>query len=202
MRRPSGLVERRFVGAISPASRVQSKVPFGAPPPGATSSPTPQFRRHHDVEIPKVDQAAFRQGWRVRTRLNWLLETGKITDEAWDIARVWHRWCAVIGRVRVQEWTERVDVSLSGYDPHLSRVTAATKLREATGALGQRRILCLELTVLDDLAWAQVAYRLGVSEKTAMLRVAEALEALADWRAGRVIKPAPVERYRNEPRRL
>jgi hypothetical protein len=198
MRRGGPIVTRSFSAV---ASRPSTPSAPARPPPVSTNRPTVQYQRHHEVEAPRVDGDAFRQGWRVRTRLDHLLEAEKIDDECWQAARTWRGWCAAIGRVGVQGWSPRVDRSLTGYDPHLGKVVAASKLRECTEALGQRRILCLELCVLDDLAWNSVALKLGVSEKTAVLRVAEALEALSDWAAGREVKPPLIERFRNEPRR-
>src|SRR5262249_54017831 len=52
-----------------------------------TAAPTPQFRQHHNVEAPQVDSTAFRQGWRVTTRLDALLEAGRIDKEQWEAAR-------------------------------------------------------------------------------------------------------------------
>jgi hypothetical protein len=45
----------------------------------SSSSPTPEFRRHHAVEPPRVDANEFRQGWRIRSGLDRLLAGGLIT---------------------------------------------------------------------------------------------------------------------------
>ena len=40
--------------------------------------PSAAYRQHHDVEAPRVDTSAFRQGWRVVTRLDALASEGAI----------------------------------------------------------------------------------------------------------------------------
>jgi hypothetical protein len=87
MRRPGSLVSRSFSAAsVMPSPHASAPLP----PAVATNQPTPAYRRHHDVEAPQVDSTAFRQGWRVCSRLDSLLEAGRIDREAWDAA---HAWC-------------------------------------------------------------------------------------------------------------
>ena len=152
----------------------------------ATSAPTPQYRAHYDVVAPQVDSTTFRQGWRVATRLDALLEAGRIDQEVWDCACEWRRWAAMVTRVRVHHWDVRIDVSAVPSDAGmLFRVHAATQLREAAAAIGALRAKILEAVVLHDCSWRQLAQQLRVSDKTAAQRAAEAVVALADWRCGR-----------------
>jgi hypothetical protein len=155
------------------------------------------------VTAPQVDATAFRQAWRVATRLDGLLETGRIDREAWDCAHEWRRWAETLIPSRVQQWDIRVDrPAASARDAGmLWRIEAATKLREAGEALGALRVKLLEASVLHDLSWRAIAMQLRCSDKTALDRVAEAVTALADWRRGRIVPPPPVMRYRIEPRR-
>jgi DNA-directed RNA polymerase specialized sigma24 family protein len=154
------------------------------------------------VLAPQVDVGAFRQGWLIATRLAGLFEAECIDREALDAACAWRRWSELSVPYRVQQWEARVDTSLAPSDSGmLKRVTAAEKLREAADALGALRIKLLEQVVLRDLPWVEIARLLRVSDKTARARAAEALEALADWRAGRTVAAPPKIRYRIEPGR-
>lgn len=121
MRCPGSLVTRSFSASVSPRSTPHSAPVL--PPVVATSRPTAQFTRHHDV----VDAAAFRQGWRVCSRLDSLLEAGRIDQEAWDCAHEWRRWAETVTPLRAQRWDVRVDVSAVPNDTGmLIRTTAAT----------------------------------------------------------------------------
>jgi hypothetical protein len=169
----------------------------------ATARPTPQFSRHHDVAPPQVDSNAFRQGWRIATRLDGLLESGRIDREQWDAACAWRKWVETVTPSRVQPWEIRVDTpGVPNETGVLLRVQTAGKLRAAAEALGPLRIKLLDWIVAKDCAWAEIGRFMRVSDKTARDRAIEALTALADWYAGRTVAPAPVIRFRNEPGRL
>jgi DNA-directed RNA polymerase specialized sigma24 family protein len=168
--------------------------------PVATNRPTPQFRQHHTVETPRVDTSAFRQAWRVQSRLDGLLEAGRIDREQFEAAQVWRRWAEVIAPTKVQSWDVRVDASRLANDASMViRVNAQAKLRSAIDALGPLRHRLLEMSVGDDRSWREIGDRLGVDAKTATGRVIEAIAALADWHAGRAVAPAPIIRFRNQP---
>lgn len=193
--RRSGIVTRSFTASVArPAPAVVPVV--------ISSRPTPQFVRHHDVAAPQVDATAFRQGWRIRSRLDGLLECGRIDREQWDAAIVWRRWNEVSSRSRAQHYEARVDVSAGPNDGGMGRrIDAASRLRAADAALGVRRVRLLEAVLVRDVAWAELGRMLRVSDKTARDRAVEAIEALADWRNGRAVAPPPETRFRNEPGR-
>ncbi len=195
MRRP-GIVTRSFAAtAVRPAQAA-------LPPAVATGRPTPAFRQHHDVAAPQVDPTAFRQGWRVASRLDQLLEAGAIERESWEAAGQWRRWAETTAPARAQAWDVRVDRSLTSNETAmLHRVTAAARLRACAQALGELRIQLLDLHVIRDASWRDISARAGVSDKTVKAMVIEALEALADHCAGRVVAAVPVIRYRIEPGR-
>jgi hypothetical protein len=198
MRRP-GIVTRSLSAAAVRPAPASAPVPL---PAVATNRPTPQYQHHHDVTVPQVDSTAFRQGWRVATRLDGLFEAGRIDREAWDCACEWRRWAAAVTPFRVQPLDVRVDVSAVPSDAGmLFRVHAATKLRAAAVAIGELRAKIIEAVVLHDVSWRQLAQQLRVSDKTATQRAAEAVVALADWRCGRPVAPEPAVRYRIEPGR-
>jgi hypothetical protein len=200
MRRPAGIVTRSFSASVASRPNLHSAA---IPPPAVgTNRPTPQFTQHHDVTAPRVDKRAFRQGWRVATRLDGLLEAGRIDREAWDRACEWRRWAETGTPSRARPWDIRVDLSAVPTDAGmLFRVHAATKLREAAAAMGALRANILEAVVLHDCSWRQLAHQLRVSDKTATHRAAEAVVALSDWRSGRPVAPEPPIRYRIEPGR-
>src|SRR6516225_6708264 len=166
MSRP-GLIHRSYAAAA---------VSLPAPRPIATNQPTPQFQQHHTVETPQVNATAFRQGWRVQTRLDSLLETGRIDREAWDAACLWRRWVERTGSLPAQAWAVRVDRSPVPNDAAaLARVQTAAKLRCVADALGPLRNRLLELAVRDDRSWRQIGDRLGIDGKTAQTWVANAI---------------------------
>jgi hypothetical protein len=200
MARHGPTVTRSF--SASAATRPSPHSAPVPPPPVATSRPTPQFTQHHDVAAPRVDDRSFRQGWRVATRLDSLLEAGRIDREAWDCACQWRRWAETITPHKAQLWDTRVDISTVPTDAGmLLRVHAASKLREAAQALGELRVRLLEACVLRDRSWREIAAVVRISDKTVRDYTVEAITALADWRCGRPVAPAPVLRYRIEPGR-
>jgi hypothetical protein len=199
MRRPAGIVTRSFSASVASRPNLHSAA---IPPPAvATNRPTP-ITQHHDVTAPRVDNRAFRQGWRVATRLDGLLEAGRIDREAWDCATEWRRWAETVTPSRARPWDIRLDISAVSTDAGmLFRVHAATKLREAAAAIGALRANILEAVFLHDCSWRQLAQQLRVSDKTATQRAAEAVVALADWGSGRPVASEPAVRYRIEPGR-
>jgi hypothetical protein len=190
MSRP-GLIHRSYAAAAvsGPASR-----------PVATNQPTPQFQQHHDVERPQVNSTAFRQGWRVRTRLDGLLEAGRIDREAWDAACMWRRWVERTGSLPAQAWDVRVDRSLVPNDAAaLARVQTAAKLRGVADALGPLRNRLLEFAIRDDRSWRQIGDRLGIDGKAAQAWVANAIITLAAFLAGKPVPDPPQRRPRIQP---
>jgi hypothetical protein len=181
------------VAITRPAYRVPA-----APPP--SNAPSQTYLRHHDVTAPRVDSAAFRQGWRVVTRLDGLLEAGRIDREQWDAACRWRRWAERITPSRQPSWGIRIDDAVASSHADigmLHRVDVATRLRNCATALGTLRVRLLEACVRDDLSWRAIAERLQISDKTAREHAAEAVAALADWLAGRSVPPPPELRYRH-----
>lgn len=186
--RRTGIVTRSF-------ATTAPRLPVG--PGVATSRPTPEFLARHVVTAPQVDQQAFRPGWLVQSRLDGLLAAGKIDREAHEVARQWRHWAELIGVQHVQRWDVRVDAAVHPRDAvMLRRIEAAAKLRDSLGALGELRVRLLECCLVRDLSWREIALRARLSDKTAQGRVVEAIEALADWQAGRPVAPPPELSYR------
>jgi hypothetical protein len=165
-----------------------------------STTPSPEFRRHFDVAPPAIDAREYRPAWRRETRLAGLVEAGRIGRETFVVACAWRQCAEAIGRVLVQRWTARTNGGiLAGAGPTPTQITAATVLRNAGAALGDYCVRILHDHLVEDLSWRELGQRLPVDPKTAKVRTIAALEALAAWRAGRPIPPAPAERCGNQP---
>lgn len=152
-----------------------------------SNQPSEAFRQHHEVEAPRVDHRAFRQGWRVRLRLDALLDDGSITPGEWQSA---------------SEYRAAHDALTSaGHGPGSSspsggrdaRLDRTARIRAVNAAIGpDAAALCHACAVLD-LSWRALGARLGVRDVTAMGRTVGALRALARaWRrawTGRMAAP-------------
>ena len=145
--------------------------------------PTAEFEQHHEVEAPRVDQYAFRQAWRVRTRLDRLLLESAISPEEYMAAvrfRItWQRafvnlWPPPIDRgMGVQPATyTRADLALA------RRFEALAQMRELRRLLGDVIIDLVELCTIEDLSWAALGRRLKVDPKTARAWTITALKSL------------------------
>jgi hypothetical protein len=196
--RRSGVITRLFSAtAVRPAPASPS-VP--SPSVIATNRPTPHFTSHHDVAAPRVDSTAFRQGWRVQTRLDGLLESGKIDRDGYDAACRWRAWAETVTARPTQPWSPRVDLSTGPGDGGMvHRVHCTGRLRAAADELGPIRFRLLTLCVLEDRSWREIAAAFHLSDKTVVAWTAEAVIALADHLAGRPVPPPPVLRPRVQP---
>jgi hypothetical protein len=173
------------------------------PAPAVSNAPTAFYRQHHRVEAPAIDEREFRPAWRVKTKLMLLLECDRIDRRQLEAATAFKGWCEAIGRQRTSTWLAvRVD---SGRRPDglitTNQIDAAGRLADATRTLGRERIRLLHWSLIDDLPWIEIGKRIGLHQRTAIVRVVEAIAALALWRAGEPVPPAPVTRLRIEPRR-
>lgn len=134
-----------------------------------TARPSPEFRRHHDVEDPRVDERAFRQGWIVRTRLDQLLTAARITRAEWQAASDYRQTWA-IARELVGGGFEPgmlpVAGSASADAAMIARVDAVTKLRLVEAAIGSFRARLLLACLVHDLAWAVTARFIGRNPET------------------------------------
>ncbi|MCL2427890.1 MAG: DUF6456 domain-containing protein [Alphaproteobacteria bacterium] len=145
-----------------------------------TSQPSPEYRRHHDVEAPRVDGRTFHPGWRVHTRLDGLARDGQISDAAYAAGKRWRRdW--EMAMEHSTSW--RVDAAVgrggaSGDGP-IDRLDAVGRLREAQAAVGLRAWRVLVCVVAQDYPWTETGGRLGIADNTARRQAARALEALA-----------------------
>lgn len=148
--------------------------------------PTPEYERHHDTDVPRVDGRAFRPGWRVRSRLDRLLVDGWIAPGAWQAACDFR---ASWGAAFAAGASPLAMLGRSGADREramLARVTAATRIRALAAALGPGHIAILVCVVVDDLSWRDLGRRLRCHHETARDAAIDALGALAA-RSGHVL---------------
>lgn len=148
-----------------------------------TAQPSPEFRRHHDVEAPRVDATAFRQGWRVSTRLDQLRDAGAIDAVAWTAGIAFRAdWERVYGRSRggrlagLPGGGGSTDVE---HNRQIDRLAAFDRLRGVEARLGRVWTRVLEHCVVHDASWAGIGRLFGVDPHTARRWVASALQCLA-----------------------
>jgi hypothetical protein len=168
-----------------------------------SNAPSAFYRQHHVVEAPAINEREFRPAWRVKSRLILLVEYERIDRRQLEAAVAFKGWCEAVGRLKSSTWLAvRVD---GGRSPENliapNQLDAARRLDAARLALGRDRIKLLFWAIVDELPWDRIAQRLGLSGKTATCRAVEAIAALALWRAGQPVPPAPVNRRRIEPGR-
>jgi hypothetical protein len=145
-----------------------------------TTRPTPEFRRHHDVEAPRVDERAFRQGWIVRTRLDQLLVDGRITRGEWEAASEYRStWAIARELASIEPGMIRVAGGSSADAATIARLDAVTKLRIVEVAIGSLAARLLLACLVHDLRWAAIARFVGKNPETVRDWTVLAIRALA-----------------------
>jgi hypothetical protein len=144
-------------------------------------APSLFYRQHHEVEAPIVDAAAFRQGWRVRTRLDGLILDGAITPAEWRAAVAFR---TAAERILAAAWSSPIWLGAPGargraHDPIASQLDDLAWLRELCQALGKRDFDLVGLCVVDDVSWADLGRQRKVDPKTARAWTVRAIKALA-----------------------
>jgi hypothetical protein len=154
-------------------------------PPAAipSNAPSIEFRRHHRVEAPAVDQREYRPGWRIKSPLDGLLAAKLITPRQWRAAVAFRAAYerAMKGAVQVGRWgAVYVDPHCRQPRPERSEaeLDATGLVRGAEAALGALYPLVVWLAV-DGLTWRDFADRLDVDPRTARRWCAAAIAALA-----------------------
>jgi hypothetical protein len=138
--------------------------------------PWAQRRLHHDIEAPQVDARAFRQGWKVSTRLDGLLRDELITPGAWqaavDFRATWERGFGIGLGASGELLGSRTSNAARCSD---GKLDALAWLRDISRRIGVRRLWLIERCVLHDYPWLRTAEMLRVSDKTARSWTAVAL---------------------------
>jgi hypothetical protein len=145
------------------------------------AEPSASYRQHHDVEAPQVDAAAFRQGWRVRSRLDVLLDEGAIEPRDYEAAAAFRRDWEIA-------FSERTPALMTFRSPSIGRVgsgpvdrlAALARLRRIAEALGPFDCKILEQCCVLDLAWAAIGRAHQVADTTARRWTIAALRRLGE----------------------
>jgi hypothetical protein len=158
---------------------------------GLSNAPSRAYRRHHAVEAPEVDARAFRQGWRVSTRLDRMLAARQIDGGVWQAAADYRAaWEAALA---LRSGVSASRVTGNGGDREaamLTRMSHASRLRWVDGQLGHLASWLVFACVVEDQSWHRMGRRLGVRNTTAQTWTIAALRLMtALWhrhvRAGR-----------------
>ena len=149
------------------------------------AEPSALYRQHFDVEAPRVDAGAFRQGWRVRSRLDVLLDEGAVGNEAYEAARLFRRAWEIAFSERtpamLMSFSAR-SVGRAGAGP-VNRLAAVSWLRRIAAALGPFDCRLLEQCVVLDLAWTAIGRQHQVADTTARRWTIAALRRLGELSA-------------------
>jgi hypothetical protein len=149
-----------------------------------SNTPSRAYRRHHAVEAPRVDARAFRQGWRVSTRLDRLLAAGLIDGGVWQAAADYRAaWEAAL---ELRSGIDAGRMTGNGGDREaamLARMSHASRLRRVDGQLGLLASWLVFACVIEDQSWHRMGRRLGVRNTTAQSWTIAALRRMtALWR--------------------
>lgn len=141
--------------------------------------PTDEFLRQHDAEAPQVDARAFRQGWRVRTRLDQLLRDGLIWARHYQAATEFRAVYAIARELSSQEpGMIRIASSVAGEGVD-ARLDAMTRVRIVEDVLGRFATGLLVACVVEDFPWSRTAQHLHCDPKSVRSWTALAIRALA-----------------------
>ena len=163
--------------------------------------PTVEFLAHHDVDPPRVDPTAFRQGWRVRTRLDQLLGDKRIGPDEWRAATEF-RAAWSIARERSSRGPRLGIASAEDADTSVvARINAETSIRAVETAIGAVSFGLVVACVVEDLAWPAIGKHLGRHPETVRDWTVTAIRVLAAaWgRPGRALGVPPTRRTPERP---
>ena len=146
------------------------------------SQPSTAYRQHHDVEAPRVDASAFRQGWRVVTRLDALLATRRISPGQWEAAVQYRNAWARVMRAHggsSQAGMRRIANADAMHARLGYQLDTITLLREIEAQIGQLAAWRCFACVVQDQSWHAIGRRLRCNHETARDWTVFALRALA-----------------------
>jgi hypothetical protein len=169
-----------------------------------SNAPTFSYRRHHDVDPPRVDASTFRQGWRIRTRLDALHAAELITAAEHQTGVEFRAAC---DRVRGVSAPTAPDIRATGsgrpdgaHSAMLSAIATQSRLRVVDAQLGPLfSLLCVQCCV-HDVSWAHLGRVVHVDPHTARSYTVRALHRLGlVWIATALPAPAGQEDARPVP---
>lgn len=145
------------------------------------TEPSPFFRQHVALDAPEIDTRSFRPYWRVRTRLDQLLDDRAITYAQWFAAFTFKRWVEhlVAGAYGGQSF-DRSDRPSAGFDASATRsADVSGHLDRVCEYLRPDHLRVINLFVVWDCNFRDIARALRCHPQTARKRTIEALQALA-----------------------
>jgi hypothetical protein len=168
-----------------------------------SNAPIADLGQHVEaIEPPRVDASTFRQGWRVRTRLDTLLADDRITPGQWQAAVEYRdAWARVLQAGGGSSEGYRVSGGTDAHHRILGLLATVTRLRVVHAAIGADfATLCFACAV-EDRSWASIAATWSVNPETCRDRTARAVRALAvAWAEARRSDPAVSSPPRHAPR--
>ena len=168
-----------------------------------SNAPSADRLRHAEaIEAPRVDAASFRQGWRVRTRLDALLAAGRITGADWQAAVEYRD---AYGRAWGGRGGGFAGVVVSGgADLHawqIARIATLAVLSGVERRIGTLATALVVACVIEDQSWATIAAMCRRNPETVRDWTALAIRGLAQAWATRQGRDGPLGVMRPEPRR-
>jgi hypothetical protein len=160
-------------------------------------APSPELRRHHDIEAPLIDATAFRQGWRITSRLDALHRDGALGPVEWQAAvefrQAWERVKAANSGGGGLPMRVSGGAASGGVADRLATVTdTVTRLREVEEAIGGLAHWLCFACVVEDYSWAAIGRHLHRDPHTARTWTVAAIGHLTAvwWRPRRRRSPA------------
>jgi hypothetical protein len=152
-----------------------------------SNTPTQDRAQHVEaIEAPRVDAAAFRQGWRVHTRLDRLLADDRITPGEWQSAVEYRdAWARILGAAGGDLGGARVSGGRDHHDRLLGQLGTLAQLRAVEARIGRLASALCVACIVEDRAWAWVALQCHRNPETVRDWTALAIRALAGAWAGR-----------------
>jgi hypothetical protein len=152
------------------------------------AEPSDHYQQHHEVSAPRVDLRVFRQGWRVRTRLDALRADGSITADQWQAAIEYRdAWTRVLADGGGDPGTMRI--GRGSNDPHArlwGHLETLSRLRMTETRIGSLATWLCRRCLVEDAPWREIGRQLHRDHKTARDWTIEAVRALAlAWAAQR-----------------
>jgi hypothetical protein len=146
------------------------------------TSNTPSIHRaqHAEaVEAPRVDRSTFRQGWRIRSRLDGLRDAGRIDLAIWQAAVEYRDAWARVWAGRGGDPGIRISGGRDVHDRQIGLVGTMGDIAEVERRIGRLATTLCFACVVNDLSWPEIGRRYGRSNHTAEAWTVLALRALA-----------------------
>lgn len=127
-----------------------------------------QLRHVEAIEAPHVDARAFRQGWRVTTRLDALLDGQRITPGQWQAGvELRDAWGRVLGLRAVDPAGVRAAGADAAHDRMTTLLDTATRLRLVEARIGVMPFALCRWCAVEDRPWREIGRKLHRNHEVA-----------------------------------